>query len=185
MRPYTTDEYNTLPHVIMTSDAIWDPRIYDSDSNTQSFPDLSYRRHSDYDLQGQHIGSAHISIDEDKQSLEDFVSGEIFEDAIMNESPADDVDDPFWVDTVAFDHSEIVNRCMLSASNHDIQPGLSRLHQAAPQDFKRLQRFFTWIPTRLIKHTFENSTQLGYMPNSPDGNQFVRWHAPNPALNVF
>ena len=31
MRPYTDDEFNTLPHVIFTSDVDWDPRILDFD----------------------------------------------------------------------------------------------------------------------------------------------------------
>ena len=32
MRPYTDDEFNTLPHVVFTtSDVDWDPRILDFD----------------------------------------------------------------------------------------------------------------------------------------------------------
>ena len=31
MRPFTQSEYDTLPHVIMTSDKVWDPSIFDND----------------------------------------------------------------------------------------------------------------------------------------------------------
>jgi hypothetical protein len=31
MRPYTDNEYESLPHVILTSDVDWDPRVLDSD----------------------------------------------------------------------------------------------------------------------------------------------------------
>ena len=56
MRPFTDDEYNSLPHVIMTSDQIWDPRIFD-DSDTPyditSLPTFPHQHpHKNYDLRG-------------------------------------------------------------------------------------------------------------------------------------
>ena len=37
MRPYTHQEYRQCPHVIMTSDQIWDPRKYDNDIDLAKF----------------------------------------------------------------------------------------------------------------------------------------------------
>ena len=47
------------------------------------------------------------------------------------------------------------------------------------RDFEHFQQFFAWLPTHLIRRTFSNSTQMGFMPTSPDGNLFKRWHTPN------
>ena len=43
MRPYTDDEYNTLPHVIFTSDVDWDPRVldFDVDGNDEWYDAIS------------------------------------------------------------------------------------------------------------------------------------------------
>jgi len=73
---------------------------------------------------------------------------------------------------------------MRSAYNATLISDKPRVHIPVAQDFARLKRFFAWIPSKLIEKTFQNSTQYGYMPHSPEGNQFIRWHAPNPALNV-
>ena len=37
MRPYTQQEYQNCPHVIMTSDQIWNPRKYDDDIDLVKF----------------------------------------------------------------------------------------------------------------------------------------------------
>ena len=34
LRPYTDHEYETLPHIVMTSDKDWDPSITDNDADT-------------------------------------------------------------------------------------------------------------------------------------------------------
>lgn len=188
LRPYTGDEYDILPHVIMTSDKIWDPLQFDLDGNTDigNLPILIDWRLEDYNLRGEHIRATHDDVDDDDSSLEDFVSSKLFEDGIST-LPDDKYNDiEFWVDAPAYDHSEGVNRCMCTAFNYKLTTSPApRTHNAAKQDSSRLKSFFAWIPTYLIKHTFKNSTHHEYMPASSDGNQFVRWHAPNPALNVF
>lgn len=39
MRPYTDAEWETLPHVIMTSEDTWDPSVLDDDPNADPFPE--------------------------------------------------------------------------------------------------------------------------------------------------
>ena len=58
MIPFTTQDYESLPHVIMTSDKKWDPSIFDSDNKPtdDSFPrNLDQLPTEDYDVQGEHI----------------------------------------------------------------------------------------------------------------------------------
>ena len=66
-----------------------------------------------------------------------------------------------------------------------ITNGLPRAHTPNQQDYENLRPYFAWLPTKLIKETFKNSTQFAFMPASPDGNLFKRWKSPNPAMNVF
>ena len=57
MRPYTDDEWDTLPHVIWTSDHDWDPSIldYNLDDNTECFASINYLTHS-FDKQFNDVG---------------------------------------------------------------------------------------------------------------------------------
>ena len=40
MRKYTDDEFDALPHVFLTADTVWDPRIDDDESDDQHLQDL-------------------------------------------------------------------------------------------------------------------------------------------------
>ena len=57
-------------------------------------------------------------------------------------------------------------------------------HTPSPIDYEILKPFFCWLPTKLIKKTFENSTQYGTLPQSEHGNLFQRFRSPHPAMNV-
>ena len=135
---------------------------------------------------------------EDKE-LEEFMAGEIFHDAQQDTNDDILVSILSQCDESIFD--TYIQRCIyattiaMTLGNHDKQQTKPhqdvvindplRSHIPATQDYRRLQRFFAWLPEKLIKSTFSNSTQYGFMPQSRDGNLFTRWHAPNPALNVF
>ena len=169
MRPYTNQEYEDLPHVIMSNDRKWDPRKFDLDypigSNDHDTDLLHDRRDPHYTILGEYIGHK-TTIDDDDSSLEDFISGEIFEDASAQPTP-DLPSQDFWIPAADYDHSELVNRCMRSAYNIDLTSDKPRTHIPVKQDFTQLKRFFAWLPSRLIEHTFQNSTQYVCMPNSP------------------
>ncbi len=38
IKPYSDDDWETLPHIFFTSDAPWDPSIFDSDFNSKNVP---------------------------------------------------------------------------------------------------------------------------------------------------
>ena len=49
-------------------------------------------------------------------------------------------------------------------------------------DYEQLHPFFGWLPTDVIKRTFEVMTQYAHMPMSTILKK--RYKSPNPALNV-
>ena len=237
MRPFTQSEYDTLPHVIMTSDKVWDPSIFDNDvdPNDGSFlaanpEQLHLLPHDDYNVHGEYI-RAHTadmiatgntddpdapvgvlvnSDTDDDSELDDFVDSEIFEDAIDTDV-TDSIDPipPDMFDNVNLPLLDSIARCIHYAHSeyHDCLQAFPseitddnpdrdlgdyesftpqpRIHTPHKTDYKKLQPYFAWFPIKMIKETFQNSTQYGFMPSSPDGNLFKRYHSPNPAMNVY
>ena len=172
MRPYTRKEYRDLPHVIMTSEAIWNPRKYDTDIDMLLFKqqhplDVHLLPNKDYNMKGQFIGSYYTDID-------------------YIEKPKA----KFWLSESEFQHQETISRCMYptiqqetpTEINTEVNP---RSHTPSDIDFEEMKPYFAWIPTKLIKKTFENSTRYGSLSVSPDGNLFKRFQSPNPAMNVY
>jgi hypothetical protein len=190
LRPYTRTEYRELPHVIMTSPEEWNPRIFDNDVDPdssnfkQANPVNSHLLpHDDYDVRGEYIGAHNVALSEEYE-----------------EDDKNDTDVPFWLEEEQYCHNETVARCVSNARQIDEPTAsihleahptdvtanrLPRTHNPTEQDYASMQPYFAWIQPKLIKHTFKNSTQYGYMPASPDGNLFKRWNSPNPAMNVF
>ena len=65
MRPFTTTEYAELPHVIMSSDKVWDPSIFDNDvdpNDASFFSANSEQPHDDYNIQGNYIQAHNTGI---------------------------------------------------------------------------------------------------------------------------
>ena len=60
MRPYSDSEYDLLPHVILTSDVDWDPRVldFDIDGNDDWYDAISdHVEHSElFDVFGNYNG---------------------------------------------------------------------------------------------------------------------------------
>jgi len=177
MRPFTAQEYESLPHVIMTSDKKWDPSIFDSDNEPtdESFPpDLDQLPTKDYDVQGEYIRAHHIKNNHDDDS---FTDDDIFEDAVQT-MDEDFSLDPFWIPEHEYNHLQTIQRCIHSAvqdtnsysiSNSDVSELKSstqpRTHRPSPIDYKKLQPYFAWLPIQMIKDTFQNSTQYGFVPS--------------------
>ena len=64
-------------------------------------------------------------------------------------------------------------------------PGPSRYCNSSDQDFTALKPYFAWMPTKMVKNTYTNSTQYGYIPTHEEGNIFKQWKSPQPGMNVF
>lgn len=215
MRKFTPEEYQNLPHVIMTSDKEWDPTIFDTDVDpnsmlsTTSLPQqLHMLPHADYDLQGEYVdtlhqlhsmaNNGHVAFTEyvDHDDINPHDSENSTDEDNFHQSQVLQSNFPFWVHHTEYERSGIIDRCVKTGTKHRMNTLLAndsefitsnspRIHTPNQKDYESLKPFFAWIPTKMIEATFRNSTQYGYMPTSPDGNLFKRWHAPNPAVNVF
>ena len=139
MRPYTQQEYQDCPHVIMTSDQIWNPRKYDDDIDLINFKkaipeDLHLLPNRDYNLAGQLIG--------------------------INKTEFNSPDEPmcrFWIPETDYHQAEVVARCSYGAklsktakhpkiahasnSSHNYWFG-PREHTPSPIDYEILKPFF-------------------------------------------
>ena len=87
----------------------------------------------------------------------------------------------FWIPEIEYHRAESAARCSYGANRstaakhskveHDPNNPLHYLsgpreHTPSPIDYEILKPFFCWLPTKLIKKTFENSTQYGTLPQS-------------------
>ena len=203
MRPFSQKEYKELPHVIMTSDKEWDPGKYDAIVNPNDifavdhFGDqLHMLPHKDYDLQGECIQFHDDAVNQGSIHFHEYVSTE---DTMTSPASSDNKEietDPvtidFWMNEHTYQHNETIARCMYGSylvnqtsdkPIYNLRKG--REHVPSETDYESLKPNFAWLPTHLIKNTFQNSTQYGFQSTSPDGNLFKRYHAPNPAMNVF
>ena len=168
MRPFTTQEYESWPRVIMmTSDKKWDPSIFDSDNEPtgDSFPpDLNQLPTEDYDVRGKCIRANHVTNNHDDDDT--FIDDDVFEDAVQDLD--EDIPlDPFWISEREYNHLQTVQRCIhsvvhypnsYSISNSDVSELKSitqpRTHRPGPIDYKKLQPYFAWLPIQMIKDTF-------------------------------
>ena len=104
----------------------------------------------------------------------------------------------FWIPETDYHQAEVAARCSYgvkrSKTTQSKAPHASnqplhclsgpREHAPSPIDYEILKPFFCWLPTKLIKKTFDNSTQYGTLPQSEHGNLFQRFRSPHPAMNV-
>ena len=168
LRPYTDDEWETLPHVVFTSDVDWDPTVFDHVIDIDN--DIWYDALEDIDA------------DPDSNPFDEFgdyrkreVCGAMFFDARYTH----DIDD-------------IIDACVSSAHpaiSSDLEPDpcvtySSFLHHVdrAPPDYEQLRKFFGYLPVDIVKNTFEHTTQHARVPISTLLKK--RYKSPFPALNV-
>jgi hypothetical protein len=118
----------------------------------------------------------------------------------------DDDDDDNWYDVLSdlpadpinqlfdqfgdYKHHTIVNRHVITPAileDHVLPDNLlyqvhKRKVQPAIVDYARLRPYFAWLPTEIVKKTFENTSQHATLPMSTYMKQ--RYKSPFPALNV-
>ena len=97
LRKFTKIEYQTLPHVVMTSEQPWDPRLYDdyidpkSNKYLQANPEnLHLLPYDEYDVKGEYI-DVNASVSYAPTELE------------------------FWLHERDYEHAETIHRCAHSA----------------------------------------------------------------------
>ena len=168
LRPYTDDEWDALPHVLLTSDDEWDPTVLDhahADDDDIWFDALSEHQNDIadtlFDEQGNYLmRRASSSYFYDARTQHDI--DDVLDACVCAAHPPVDFGspDPTHTTYVVFDHT--VTR--------------------APPDYSSLRKFFGWLPTDIIKKTFEHTTQYARTPISTILNKHYK--AQFPAFNV-
>jgi hypothetical protein len=185
MCPHTDQEWEELPHILLTEDANSDPMHMDHKQGDdpawyeqQDDPPLlnsnfnlcgDYRHHIVYKsnlASKTYTPTGWILVHEDDVFF-DTPGDEAFVDAHSNKHNDTDVDIE-----VATDHCEFwanVHRYVCSANTDpdaDTHPSHHRPHKVseAPHDYDARHSRFAWLPTDIIKKTFEVTTQYARMP---------------------
>ena len=162
-RQPTDNELATLPHIVMTSDVDWDPRLYDHNiDDLDAFHDTSedFVIHDTFDQYGEYrhrtVATHHVDPPDD------------FFDAVEYVNVDDVIDD--IVDT-------------LSLATTDNLLGINATHTTPAQsDFQLLRPLFGWFPADLIQRTFDVTTQFARGRVSDTIKQ--HWRSRFPACNV-
>ena len=125
MRPltFTTTKWKTLPHVMMTSDKIWDPTVFDVDVDPNSTEFLASHPEQlhklptpDFNMLGEYIRVNKL-LHNGTIEFDEFISGELFENAIQEEDHTDNDEDSFqfWMHDEDYQHQQTISRCMHSS----------------------------------------------------------------------
>jgi hypothetical protein len=202
MQPFRDDEWegpNSLPHVFLTQDANWDPKVLDLEqsenpewySNADDPPLLNpdFDIHEDY----RHRIAYKMDRYDDRTTITDLnPTGRIlvYDQDMYFDSSAEPLPD-FVIET-STDH------CVFHANLHcyvhnaitDTDPHVTtrQEHHGAqqvkddPRDYQALCPCFTWLNSDIIRKTFEVMTQFARLPLNTVLRKCLK--APNPAMNV-
>jgi hypothetical protein len=157
-----------LPHVILTSDADWDPSVLDHIFTTDS------------DIWHDAI-----------ENLDDIQSNILFDDQgnyLYRNSSLHHVSDAPYI----YDNEDVIDSCICLAhpapSYGDLHIHHTRLafdHAVThvPPDYNALCKYFGWLPVDIIKKMFEHTTQFAQTPISTILKKHYK--SPFPAFNVY
>ena len=192
IRPFTDDEFESYPHVILTNELPWDPSVLDFDPHDQPgwFETIdSVERDPTSNLfdefgEYRHRVTVQCSASfarADTESVEDVIDRCIYNVHHVQlrgqykiaeaETIDDDYDEAEVPTNITGDHEPIVNS--------SIKP---RLSTTRDPDFAALRPMFAWLDPKIVEHTLQHSTQLARLPM---GTMMKRaFKSQNPALNV-
>jgi hypothetical protein len=203
MRPHTDQEWEELPHVLLTEDTNWDPMHMDHEQGDdpawyEQQDDLPLLN-SDFDLCGDYrhrivdksvltsdtyTPTGQILVHEDDVFF-DTPGDKAFVDAHSNEHNDTDVDIEAATDRCVFQANA---HCYVSSANADPDADTCPSHHGprkgleTPHDYDALHPRFRWLPTDIIKKTFKVTTQYAWMPLSTILRK--RFKSPNHAVNI-
>ena len=137
MRPYTDNEWDSLPHIILTSDVNWDPTVMDNDLDDS---DEWFESQSD-------------NIKDTVDPIFDEV-GNFRHCTIINECDMATLIEDEYLD----DHLISTARIFYQANNREVTDRII--------DYETYRPMFAWLPKLTIQKTFENTTEYGRIPMS-------------------
>jgi hypothetical protein len=177
IRPYTDQEFDTLPHVIMRSELEWDPSVLnhefkedeqwgDPSTIASSFNEVGEYNH--------HVALQHHSYFQcqDGNSTDDVIDQCIF---VTHSSPSTyEFDNTLFYDTYEMGILDAPTSSQTLTSKHTIK---------REPHFQKVWPLFGWLSTDLIQKTFEYMTQYARLPTATMLKKAFR--SPNPALNIY
>jgi hypothetical protein len=177
IRPYTNQEFDTLPHVIMTPELEWDPSVLDhkfkedeqwGDPPTipSSFNEVGEYKHRVALQQHSYFQR------QDGNSTDDVIYQCIF---VTHTSPSTyEFDSTLFYDTYETEILDVPTSSPILTPNHTIK---------REPDFQKLRPPFGWLSTDLIQKTFKHTTQYACLPTATMLKKAFR--SPNPSLNIY
>ena len=185
IRPFTDHEWDTLPHVVWTSDTDWDPTVLDcSIEEDETWYDAIS------DLEGGLIHSpfnefGHYHYHSREAKLHFFDAGEMLApdlSASLPHSPHEPPDYPALadiIDDIVLHHDE---HQQIYSHEHHLQCNERNAQRREP-DYELLRPFFLFATANVVKRTFEATTQ--YARTALGGLHMKQaFRSPFPALNV-
>ena len=165
IHPYTDEEWKTLPHVLMTGQVEHDPAALD---------------HTFDDIEDWYDAITELTEDPDTNLFDEFgnyrkrtvVQSTAIRDTPMSYFDAIDYEGLDGGTTI----DDLVDQAVYQAHVH------GREVKAREPDYDALRPLFGWLPTDIVKRTFEKTTQYARIPMSTILKKHYK--SPNPALNV-
>jgi hypothetical protein len=202
MRPFRDDEWegpNSLPHIFLTQDTDWDPKVLDLEQSENpewySHADDPLLLNPDFDIQGDYRHRITYKLDnhDNRAIFKDF--NPTGRNLVHDHDVYFDTSEELLPD---FDIEVATDCCVIRANLHryvhnaitDTAPHVAtrQEHHGAqqvkdgPRDYEALHPHFVWLNSDIIWKTFEVTTQFARLPlNTILHKQFK---APNPATNV-
>ncbi len=162
IRPYTDTEWDTLPHVVWTSDCDWDPTVLD---------------HSIDDDKDWHLGvpnADHVDRPHDSNFNE---TGDYKHRTVVTH----DIDAALEMDI-----DQILDDCVFTSCTKEERDTFAVFEayvDPVEPEYDKVAPFLGWLPLEVIKKTFKATTQYVRMPASTLMKK--RYKSPFPALNVY
>ena len=186
IRPYTDKEWDELPHVFLTDDQQWDPEVLDHKLEDEEWMDAVQEDTTDNKF--DHVGD-YILREADMAYMDPYTSVnrvEVVQCHEMRYLPGSDIRETIKA-------AEEIRKSLIphepdekSKNEDDKRPGTEadgRKVKLEDIDVAKYKSRFLWQPERIIRKTFENTTQMARMPLSDRLRRAFK--TPNPALNVW
>ena len=180
IRPFTSKEWDDLPHVIMTADQDWDPKVLDGSHDRDRWHDalseMEERPTFDpFDEYGNYkyrvVQHAEFLGRTTTDPLEDTI-----DQCVYLAQAATLFDQPYFFDA---------NEHETNPEDNPAPPPIKSLPvqvETVEPAYDKLRPMFGWVSAERIKRTFQHTTQYARMPQ---GTLLKRMYkSPNPALNV-
>jgi hypothetical protein len=182
MRPPTDAEFNSLLHVIVTSDQDWNPSLLDfnHDENDDEWFDTleeleQHPYHNLFDEYGNYRKRVLAQQSEIMMRSTEDAFDELVDGCILHATQFELTTHHFYD---AYSHESQYDPNL----PHQVSQG-PRLIDTAEPPYDKLRPYFGWLPTDIVKETLKHTTQLARTTTGTFLKQVYR--SQNPALNVI